>query len=78
MSGDLIFLDFKRAEKEEESVVTPSRLPLPKKENKESREEKIKRLAAQIESGDYRLDSEKIADAVLEDLLEESDFDKNL
>lgn len=78
MSGDLIFLDFRRAEKEEESVVTPSRLPLPKKENKESREEKIKRLAAQIESGDYRLDSEKIADAVLEDLLEESDFDKNL
>jgi len=75
----LIFLDFDKGLEEEKLVKKPSRpfskIPLSKVRQKESRDEKLKRLTAQIEAGEYEVDCEKTVDALLESLSEAPESD---
>jgi anti-sigma28 factor (negative regulator of flagellin synthesis) len=75
MTGDLIFVDFEKAESERESDLAPSKLSLPKVDKTESRSEKIKRLAAQIESGEYKVDSDMLAEKIIQELSDSTESD---
>jgi len=69
MNGDIVFIDFDKGVEEDEPLKPSSQLPLSRAKKAESRADKIKRLATQIESGEYKVNSEQLTEAVLGDLL---------
>jgi len=70
--GDLVFLDFEArgSEKETEAQETEKsekkELPL----KTETKEDRLKRIASQIESGEYRPNFDEVPDSLLVDLLD--------
>jgi len=68
MNGDLVFVDFENSGGETENS-PPSGESKTKKT--ESREEKLARLAAQIESGEYEVPTERLSEILLEELTED-------
>ena len=68
--GDLIFIDFEK-ELDAQTTREGSEIKVDDKA-KESKAEKLKRLAKEIESGDYQVPLEDLAEILVDELSESS------
>ena len=68
MSGDVVFVDF---ENSADDADRSSASVKPRVQKSESRDEKLAHLAAQIESGEYEVQTEQLAEILLEELIED-------